>query len=498
MELQDFKSPLPPRRINVVEETMPVTPPPVSLDKEPAPEVITTHPKPISSKKSFIPYLIAIFVIALLAFLAFKFIIPYFKDKNSDPITLTYWGLWEDSSILQGIISEFESKNPKIKINYKKNDKTDYRSRLAGRLAKNSTQEEVPDIFRIHSSWLPMFTQNIAPVPSSVATNINLEQDFYSVYKNDLKINNSYYAVPLMYDALVLFYNKDLIQKGGVELPKSWWDLQTTAAKLTVRDEQGNIEIAGVAMGLTENVDHWSDIIGLLLKQNGADILIDNADNDTKIQDVLSYYINFYTKYQTWDESLPPSTQLFSQGKLAFYLAPSWRVFNIEELNPNFSFEITTVPQLPTLQNISDSSTNPTANLTNIHWATYWAEAVNSQSKYQDEAWKFLEFLASKESLEKMYTAASQVRSFGEIYPRISMADKINTNPKLKPFLESANFAQSGYLSSRTFDDGLNSEFSKYFGDAINGMVINNNDPTTIMTALKNGIEQVIQKYNLR
>jgi len=53
-------------------------------------------------------------------------------------------------------------------------------------------------------------------------------------------------------------------------------------------------------------LDHWSDILGLLLKQNGADILKDNPDNDAKIKDVLSYYVNFRSKYQTWDETLPP------------------------------------------------------------------------------------------------------------------------------------------------------------------------------------------------
>jgi len=500
VEPQDFKSPLPPRRLNISEPEAPPlsSPVPDPVVSEPTTEAPIINSVQTSKPKPFFLYIILAFAAVTLAFLSIKVIIPFFKNKNSGPVTITYWGLWEDSSILQGTISDFESKNPNIKINYKKNDKTDYRTRLAGRLAKDPTTEEVPDIFRIHSSWLPMFSGSLAPVPSATVKNINLEQDFYSVYQKDLKIGNSYYAIPLMYDGLVLFYNKDLIQKGSVELPKSWWDLQTTASKLTVRDEDGKIQVAGVAMGLTDNVDHWSDILGLLLMQNGADILIDTLDNDTKIQDVLSYYTNFYSKFKTWDESLPSSTQLFSQGKLVFYLAPSWRVFNIEELNPNLPFEITTVPQLPTLDNISESSQISSANLTNIHWATYWAEAVNSQSKHQAEAWKFLEFLASKESLEKMYTTASQVRSFGEIYPRISMAEKIVTNPKLKPFLESAKNAQSGYLSSRTFDDGLNTELSKYFGDAINGLVFNNTDYTTTMTALKDGLRQVIQKYKLK
>ncbi len=492
MEPQDFKSPLPPRRITVPDESSEPTSPQPPINAEVAPEIIPNRITLAPQKRSFIPYLIGIFVIALLALLIFKFIIPSFNKSSSKLVTITYWGLWEDSSVLQGIISDFESKNPNIKINYKKNDKTDFRTRLAGRIIKDPETEEVPDIFRIHSSWLPMFKDNISPVPLATLTALNFEQDFYDVYKKDLKMGNSYYAIPLMYDGLVLFYNKDLIQKGGVELPKTWWDLKTAASKLTVRDQNGNIEIAGVAMGLTDNVDHWSDILGLLLKQNGADILkIKKSDEDNKkIKDVLSYYINFYSdELRPWDETQPSSTDLFASGKLAFYIAPSWRVFNLDEKNPSLPFEITSIPQLPILD---------TGNLTNIHWATYWVEAVNSKSRHQAEAWKFLEFLASKESLQKMYTAASDTRRFGEIYSRKSLGESLKNEPKLKPFIDSANFAESGYLASRTFDGGgINSDFNKYFGDAINAIVKNNSDPEAVMTTLNSGIDQIIQKYKL-
>lgn len=495
MESNEFISPLPPRRVSVADDTTPIP----QIDPSPlSPPIINVPPKKTPKFSPFILYsVIATIVIALVLIIIFV-LIPSLNKSNKEPVTITYWGLWEDSSVISGLISEFETKNPDIKINYKKNDKTDYRSRLAGRLAKDPGVEEVPDIFRIHSSWMPMFTDMLAPVPSTVVSTINLSEDYYKVYEKDLKKGNSYYAIPLMYDGLVLYYNKDLIQKGGVELPKSWWDLQTIGQKLTVRDEAGNIQIAGVAMGITDNVDHWSDIVGLLLRQNGADILVDTPENDTKIRDVLSYYINFRSKYKTWDETLPPSTQLFAQGKLAFYIAPSWRVFNIQELNPSLEFEITSIPQLPTLQDLSSTNSNSTANLTNIHWATYWVEAVSSKSKHQAEAWKFLEFLSTKESMEKMYTTASQIRSFGEIYPRKSLAEKLNSNSKLKPFLDSADFAQSGYLSSNTYDAGLNSDLSKYFNDAINSLVLNNGDSTDVMTALKNGLNQVIQKYHLK
>jgi ABC-type glycerol-3-phosphate transport system substrate-binding protein len=490
MDYQDIQSPLPQRQSQ-----------PVESQSEPKISSSNFSSKPIPVAKEmpkFIIPLAIVFVLAILGFVIYNFLIPTLKGKSTTVVTLNYWGLWEDRSIVDGVIADFEAKNPNIKINYKTQQKNDYRSRLSGRLVKDASEQEVPDIFRIHSSWLPMFTGLIASVPDASVKAIGLDTDFYTVFKNDLKIGNKYYAVPLMYDGLSLFYNQDLLEKAQATLPKSWWDLQTVANKITVRDDQGRLKVGGVAMGITDNVDHWNDIVGILLKQNGADLLLDNTENNDKIRDVITYYTNFKTQYKTWDESMPPSTQAFAEGKLAFYFAPSWRVFNIEEMNPNLKFAITTIPQLATLQDGAGNSATSTANLTNIHWATYWAEAVNSNSKHQKEAWKFIEFLSTKESMEKLFTSASQTRSFGEIYPRISLASKLSSNLKIKPFLSVANDAESGYLSSRTWDTGLNSELSKYFSDIINNVAIKNIDIKTLIPDLRSGINQVIAKYKLK
>lgn len=496
MDYQDIQSPIPQR------QPVPETPTDVSADMPkatPPSSGFSSSSIPVAkSLPKFVVPIAIVVVVIILGLVVNNFLLPVLKGKSATIVTLNYWGLWEDRSIIDGVIADFEAKNPNIKINYKTQQKNDYRSRLSGRLAKDPTVEEVPDIFRIHSSWLPMFTGMLASVPDATSKTIGLDTDFYTVFKNDLKISGKYQAIPLMYDGLSLFYNQDLLEKAQATLPKSWWDLQTVASKITVRDENGRLKVAGVAMGLTDNVDHWSDIMGILLKQNGANLLLDSQENNDKIRDVITYYTNFKTLYNTWDETMPPSTQAFAEGKLAFYFAPSWRVFNIEEMNPSLKFAITTVPQLATLQDQSGNSATSTANLTNIHWATYWAEAVNSKSKHQKEAWMFLEYLSSKEAMEKMFTAASQTRSFGEIYPRISLASKISSNAKIKPFISVANEAESGYLSSRTWDTGLNTELSKYLSDSINSIALKSSDPNAIMADLRAGVNQVIKKYNLK
>lgn len=427
--------------------------------------------------------------IVVVALVIVKVILPKAGGGGGKPITINYWGLWEDPAVISGVIADYENKNPGIKINYVRNQTTNYRSRLQTRLETDTGGGEAPDIFRIHSSWIPMLKGDLAKVPTATATSIGLDSDYYETYKNEIKDGGSWMAIPLMYDGLSLFYNKDLIDSAQVSLPKSWWDLETAANKLTVRDGNGNITIAGAALGITDNIDHWSDILGLMMKQGGVEMLATDDVNAKKLKDVLTFYTLFRTKDRVWDENLPNSTQLFANGKLAFYFGPSWRVFNIEDTKvPDLKYGITTVPQLPTLE----------SNLTNINWSSYWVEGVNPKSKNQTEAWKFLTYLSTKESLEKLYATASQTRSFGEIYPRKSMAESMNTNDKLKPFVAGADTASSWYLSSNTFDEGLNDTMIGYFGNAINSMVFKNTPVDAVMPDLRNGINQLVQKYGLK
>jgi ABC-type glycerol-3-phosphate transport system substrate-binding protein len=168
-------------------------------------------------------------------------------------------------------------------------------------------------------------------------------------------------------------------------------------------------------------------------------------------------------------------------------------VFDLANLNKDLNYGITTIPQIPINGDITDRN----AQLTNIHWASYWTEGVNNKSKNKEAAWKFLEYLSSKEVLEKLYTAESQTRSFGEIYPRKSMMDKLKDNPKVWPFVSVADDADSWYLASSTGDNGVNTEMQKYFTDAVNNLESYSSNTET-MTTLKNGISQLQNKYLLK
>lgn len=74
------------------------------------------------------------------------------------------------------------------------------------------------------------------------------------------------------------------------------------------------------------------------------------------------------------------------------------------------------------------------------------------------------------------------------------MASKLMENKKLATFVETADKSVSGWPSSRTWDDGLNDELSKYLEAAING----GNWDEENEAALFAGISRVVDLYKIR
>jgi len=424
---------------------------------------------------------------AVVALVIIKFP-PKLKNKKIEPVTVTYWGLWEPESVMRPIISDFEAANPTIKINYIFQSQREYRERLQNALAAGRG----PDVFRIHNTWIPMFKSELAAIPPEVYSASEYESTFYGVTRNDVRLGGNYMAVPLMIDGLALFTNDELFSQGGKTVPASWEELRKTAGELSVCDSEDGrcnsgdkILISGAAMGTSDNVDHWQDILGVLMLQNNVNLA---SPVGQSAEESLQYYTIFNRADHIWDSTLPMSTVMFANGKLAMYFAPSWRIFDLQAINPKLKFSVHPIPQLPLDVARGEKS---------ITWASYWAEGVSKKSSQSAAAWKWVKYLSSRETLQKLHLSASSSRAFGEIYSRVDMASLI-TNPLITPFVSQATNARSWYLVSNTFDGptGINSKINTLFAQAI--LDVNAGRQTAEVTkSLSTGINGVLSQYGL-
>jgi multiple sugar transport system substrate-binding protein len=366
-------------------------------------------------------------------------------SKRSIPpkqIELTYWSPWLPEETIKPLLLEYEAKTG-VKVNYVKQAKQDYRERLVNFLAKG----EGPDIFSFHNSWVSTLKNNLAGSPQETET--EFRSIFYPVAISDLLSEAGFLGVPLMFDGLGLFVNEEIFQSEVIGFPTTWDEFRKAALKLTKWEERDGKRIirSGASLGRTDNVDFWQDILGLLLLQGRVDLSNPQVD---KLAQVLKFYTLFETDDHVWDGTLPASIQAFAQGKLAMLFAPYSKVSEIKSINPNLSFKVFPVPQLPKI--------NPTDR--DITWASYWVEGVSRKSLHTKEAWEFLKFLSSYETL---------IRMSGFPYSRVDLAEVQKNDPYLQAFILQAPNARSGLLAAQTFDGegGPNSSIAKIFSEAI-------------------------------
>src|SRR3989344_4639522 len=250
---------------------------------------------------------------------------------------LVWWGIQHEESVYKSLIEDFEQENPNMKVKYQQLSPQDYRIRLTNSLASG----EGPDIFEIHNSWPFMFKNELATLPASVMSPEEFNNAFYPVIVKDLTlVGEGIVAMPLEYDALTLFINEDIFASSLQSVPTTWDELvkkvdPAEKGSLTIRETGGRITLAGIALGEIENVDHWPEIIALMLFQNR----VNPAQPVSELtEDVFSFYKEFKT-LGVWNTSFPSSTIAFARGEVAMYLGPSRRAYEIVKENPDLAFK---------------------------------------------------------------------------------------------------------------------------------------------------------------
>lgn len=450
-----------------------------------APEAISgDEPPPIyeegnKTKYFFIGGGVIFFILIFILFLSLLL-----GGKPKKPVQLTYWMLWEDSAVFDPLIKDYEKQNPNVKITVQKMSIEDYKDKLVTRISQSGTPtDKAPDMFRFHNTWLPEIKDVVAPLPKSIMSDQDFQKTFYAIQAKDLKMGQSFYGIPLEIDGLVLIYNDGLFKKSNVDKPPSNLDElidDKFLSKFTFKDSSNQLKASAVALGTTSNVEHFSDIFGLLLLQNGGDL---HHLDDPVAAGALEGYRKF-AEVGVWDDTMPNSIAAFAQEKVAMIIAPSWEIINIKAQNPDIQLKVAPIPfNLPGNQPVS--------------LANYWAEGVSKKSPNSLEAWKFLKFLSEKDSETKLFAEESKTRLFGEPYSRVDLADKLVTNPYLGVVIQQADHYYSLPLISNTGDKGLNDSIIGYIQNAINSTAQGVSYSDALSTA-KQGVDQIYSQYNIQ
>lgn len=401
---------------------------------------------------------IILLIILVIACVMLPFsIATYIKSKKSTnkAVELEYWGFNIPEEVMNVLIKSYEEKNPNVKIKYVEKDfknVSDYKSLLLGRL-KNKTG---PDIFRMHSTWTGNYYAELSRNnPMSIET---VNNRFYPAVDNYIIDNKKkVLAIPIMYDGISLYYNKNILESAGLKSPTTWDELLSISKFLTKYEEKEKEKIivrSGVALGTSDNIDNSSDIIAILLLQNG--VSIPKGLDSTNSTSAFTYYGDFSKKYNIWNANMPNSLAAFASQQVAMVFATSQQMLEVLEINPTLNVGSAKIPQLPA----GSGST------TNVSWADFWVESVSADSTNaeQVEAWKFLDWLSQPEQQISRFEETSKYKAYGEPYSDMSISKNLLNSVFLSQVVLQAPYAVTSELAS----GGGNLEYSKLVDDLIN------------------------------
>lgn len=327
-------------------------------------------------------------------FLAAFFILLFFTSgcaKKSEKIIIkfTSWGSESEIAVLLPLIQQFEQQNPDIDINFIHIPKN-YFQKLHLLAASNLT----PDVAFVNNINAPLYVENnvFMDLNSFFEQDNSLsKEDFFPETLQSLNYKNKLYAVPRDVSNLVIYYNKDIFDKYSVPYPSENWtfaEFLDTCQKLTKDvNNDGRIDLFGISF--REEPLFWLPYLwsngGGFISPDLQDIIIDRPASVNALQ----FYAELRNKYHVapTKSEIGSATmaQLFMQEKIAMHLSGRWFV-PIYRQEIDFNWDITRFPK---------GSEGSIVGTDTSGWA------ISSKTQHPQEAWRFVSFLASKNSIKK-------------------------------------------------------------------------------------------------
>lgn len=426
---------------------------------------------------------------------------------------IVFYNLFDAEDALRGQIQAYESAHKDIKITYKKFQSVEeYQKLLLNELAEGRG----PDIFAIRNDWMPNYWRKLTPAPASVLIPEKFAETFLGVANDDLvradeKGLEQVWGIPLFIDTLAIYYNKQLFRDNlpSTNKPAETWDaLKEQVFALAKQDNSiERFTVAGIAMGLAANISAFPDIFSLLLLQEGAD-LYDASGAKTVFAknkgvsagtgkpffptlEALKLYTSFASpsaRHFSWNLPItalyPEQKEIgaFARGKVAMIFGFSSAYSDIKvaidglarENEPTIQLENIGISEVPQFEGAKEAGRRDA-------FAKYFPLVVSKNSPYSSEAWDFLQFLSSPESLTTYNEKTQKPTS------RLDMIEEESTEKTFGAFARQAPYAKS----LQTLDPD---QFFAIFATLMDEVVKNNISPEQAIDQAEKQIDCVLAK----
>ena len=216
-------------------------------------------------------------------------------------------------------VEKFEAANPGIKLNLDVVSWNDVYTEVDTRIANNNA----PDILNI--DVFANYANEGLLLPVKDYCPDDLFGDFFPSFIDQSIIDDTVWAVPDLASARALFYNVDILNEVGVEVPTTWAELQDVSQAI-IDYYDGEIYPWGIDMTTDEGQAAFAYYTwgngGGFVDANG-DWAVNSAENVEAIQFAIGLVNDGYTNPNPATQTRYDLQDMFAAGKLAMVIAPN-------------------------------------------------------------------------------------------------------------------------------------------------------------------------------
>ena len=237
-------------------------------------------------------------------------------------------------------VDKFEKENPGIKLNLEVISWNDVHQVVDTRIANNNA----PDILNIDT--FSEFVPDGLLMPVKDYCPEDLFNDFFPAFIAESVIDDTVWAVPDLASARALFYNVDLLQEAGVEVPTTWAELED-ACQAILDFYGGDIYPWGIDMTTDEGQAcfayyAWGNGGGFVDEK--GDWAINSPENVEAVEFAVNLVKKGFTNPNPATETRYDLQDMFAAGKLAMLLTTNQLPTYVSDKGGNINMATAGIP----------------------------------------------------------------------------------------------------------------------------------------------------------
>ena len=236
-------------------------------------------------------------------------------------------------------VEDFNADNPGINLNVEVVSWNDIYTVVNTRIANG----EAPDVLNIDVFADYQADDLLLPIQDVVSE--ETYSKMYDAFLDQSVVDGTVWAIPDLASARALYYNKDILDAAGVEVPTTWDEL--TAACEAIKAYDDSIYPWGIDM----TTDEGQAAFSYYTWNNGGGFVDENGDwalNSDKNVEALNFALGLvndgYTNSDPANETRYDLQDMFGAGKVAMMIGPNNIPTYLSDGGYDINYDVTTIP----------------------------------------------------------------------------------------------------------------------------------------------------------